>query len=74
MAQPEKASYRGKISPSNWQAKSNKMRLSHHCPVFSAFIYANAQKAQNGYKLLATHDVFLFLWSYGKRTWVQTNR
>lgn len=43
MAQPEKASYRGKISPSNWQAKPNKTRPSHHCPVLSAFTYTKAQ-------------------------------
>lgn len=54
MAQPEKASYRGKIPPSNWQAKTRKMRPSHHCPVLSSFTYTNAQHAQNRYKLLAS--------------------
>lgn len=75
MAQPEKASYRGKISPPKRQAKPNKMRPSHHSPVLSALTYANAPQAQIGYKLRASRcDIFLFLCSYCKRTWVQLKR
>lgn len=62
MAQAEKASYTGKISPSDQQAKPNNVETNQHCLPFSVLTYTNAQQSQDGCLLLSTQcDFFPFL-------------
>lgn len=61
MAQAEKASYTGKISPSDQQAKANSVETNQHCLPFSVLTYTNAQQSQDGCLLLSTQCDFISL-------------